>query len=131
MNITDYAKQLLLKTDFVDCYGRNIGLDYETILELIRARFPNARTTKRSLRFILYQIDKSARLPARRRSRKILRKEFIRALLLDPAGISHASIRSRARRKFPDVPGAITSAILAAHERALTKERFELPERRK
>lgn len=131
--IKEYAVFLLVKTDFVDCYGRNIGFDYETILAKIKREFPHARTTKRALRYVLYGIDRKVRLPARHRSRKILAREFARALLLEinESGVGHSfeTIRLRTRAKFRSAP-TISIRTLKSFTDTLAKEKIKLPEKR-
>jgi hypothetical protein len=131
--IKEYAVFLLVKTDFVDCYGRNIGHDYETILAKIKREFPHARTTKRALRYVLYGIDQKVRLPARHRSRKILAREFARALLTQTdesgVGFSFDTIRLRTRSRFRGAP-ALSIRTLKSFTETLIREKIKLPERR-
>lgn len=132
--IKDYAVFLLVKTDFVDCYGRNIGHDYDTILAKIRREFPQARTTKRALRYVLYGIDQKVRLPARHRSRKILARVYARALLLEVdgssgLGLSFDTIRKRTRAKFRGAPD-LTVRTLKSFVETLIKDKIKVPEKR-
>lgn len=103
--IKQYAEHLLTKTDYVDCWGRSVGLDYLTILSLIRRYFPEGRTSIRSLRAYLYTLDSSTRLPVRRRSHKILAREYARALLLesnpDGTGLALKVVSDTVKKKFP------------------------------
>lgn len=131
-HISDYAKHLLTKTDFVDCYGRNVGLDYQTILELIKEEFPKARTTKRALRHILYYcLDRSVRMPARYRSRKILAREYAKARLLrrNERGLGRRidKIKEDVRQKFPEVE--MPEERLRSMAASLKRSGFPLPER--
>lgn len=129
--IKEYAQLLLVKVDFVDAYGRNIGYDYERILEKIKLEFPRARTTKRALRHILYYgLDRSVRLPARLRSRKVLAREYAKMLLTkseDGVGFSHKNIQDRAYSKFKAVA---TLAAIRRAEVSLRNQRIALPEKR-
>lgn len=133
--IKDYAQHLLLLADFIDCYGRRVGLHYDVILALIRVEFPRSRTTKRALRYILhYQLDRAARLPARHRSRRILSREYARSLLLhcDPKGhgFGYVAIKQKTSRKFPQTP-AISTRTLKSWEEALKREGIWLPTERR
>jgi len=108
--IKTFAHELLVRVDFVDCYGRPIGLDYDTILASIRREFPKSRTTKNALRYIYNNLDRnSIRLPARHRSRKILAREYIKALILHPDALTFIRIYHRVRRKFRDTPPEVRS----------------------
>jgi hypothetical protein len=132
--IKEYAQHLLLFTDFVDCYGRRVGLHYDVILERIRREFPRSRTTKRALRYILhYQLDRAARLPARHRSRRILSREYARSLLVycdsQGVGLSLSRISRKKRDKFPFTP-SISARTLQSWEDALKRENIAMPERR-
>lgn len=125
--IKDYAQRLLLEADFVDAYGRNVGFDYETILRMIKAEFPEARTTKQALRYVLYTIDPKLRLPARHRSRRVLGREYARSLLLKKW--SYQKIQAETHKKFSDAP-YITTATLRSFEEALRRERITVPKRK-
>lgn len=131
--IKEYAVFLLVKTDFVDCYGRNIGLEYETILARIKRMFPHARTTKRALRYVLYGIDRKVRLPARHRSRKILAREYARALLLQAdksgVGLSFDTINASMRTKFRGAP-TLSIRTLKSFCDALAREKIATPKER-
>lgn len=132
--IKDYAEHLLLLTDFTDCYGRRVGLHYDVILARIKRMFPSSRTSMRALRYILhYQIDRAARLPARHRSRKILAREYAKAMLLQRdshgVGVSLKTIQMSAIRKFPHTP-IISLRTLQSWSDRLPREGISLPERR-
>lgn len=128
--IKAFAHDLITRTDFVDCYGRNVGLDYATILVMIRAEFPRARTTMRALRRILDNIDRnSIRLPVRRRSRKILAEEYTKALLLGPTE-THRGILKKVCVKFGDAPSEVRNLHHIRYiERQLVKGGFKVPAR--
>jgi hypothetical protein len=121
------AQDLLARVDFVDCFGRPVGLDYDTILATIRREFPSSRTTKNALRYIYNNLDRnSIRLPARHRSRKILCKEYTRALLLQ-SDLTYDMIRKRVARKFGDAPIECRSLHrIIQLERQLTREGFKV-----
>lgn len=126
------SQALLLKVDFVDCYGRNVGLGYAEILARIKKEFPSARTTMGALRYVLYSIDPQTRLPARHRSRKILAREFARSLLMQRdargMGLPLRIISDRTKRKFSDAP-RISTRALKNFSHALTREGMKVPER--
>lgn len=129
--IRSYAEHLLTKTDFVDCHGRRVGLDYPTILGMIRKRFPRGHTSIRSLRQNVYTLDPATRLPVRRKSRKLLAREYARTLLMqrdsDGRGLPLASISRKVKAKFRDTP-FITRTQLALMLPALRREfRSRLP----
>jgi hypothetical protein len=92
---------------------------------------PTAATsvsTKGSLRFVLYRIDPAQRLPARRRSRKKLARDYARALLTRPEGMPYRVILFAVSEKFPGTP-PLTTATLARWEAQLVRERIKIPER--
>lgn len=129
--IKEYAEHLLTKTDFVDCYGRNIGLDYDTIIAKIKAEFPRAKTTKRALRFVLYTIDRTVRMPARYRSHKVLSVEYARSLLLvtkHGVGLSFNAIDHRVHRKFPGF--FVSHSRLQKLATAMKRKGMKVPETR-
>jgi hypothetical protein len=130
--IKAFSQSLLLKVDFVDCYGRNVGLSYAEILARIKEEFPKARTTKGALRYVLYSIDRETRLPSRHRSRKILAREFARSLLIykdaQGMGLPLRIISNRTKRRFPDVP-RISVRMLTNLGNALDREGLIVPER--
>jgi hypothetical protein len=131
--IKAFATAKLLETDYVDCWGRNVGLDYDTILKQIKEEFPKARTSMRALRLILYSIDGNVRLPVRRRSRRILAKEYARALLLqrdsNGSGVTFLKISNAVKRKFPDVPKLSVHRLtfIALH---MSRAKFKVPANR-
>lgn len=128
--IKAFSQALLLKVDFVDCYGRNIGLGYADILSRIKTEFPKSRTTMGALRYVLYSIDRQTRLPARHRSRKILAREFARSLLMQRdargMGLPLKNISNRTKRKFADVP-RISVRTLNNFANALDREGLKVP----
>jgi len=134
--IRAFSQHLLLKVDFVDCYGRNIGLGYAAILERIKAEFPKARATMGALRYELYFMRRGTndvRLPARCRTRlgsdKILSREFARSLLMQRdefgVGLPLRIISDRTQRKFSRVPIRTLSRLA----NAMVREGLKVPER--
>jgi hypothetical protein len=108
--IKAYANELLTKVSFTDIYGRHVGFDYLYILSLIKSKFPNSGITIRVLRWAAYELnrDDTVRVPARRHSRRLLARDFTRALLMetDPEtnlGLSNRAIGDRVRSKFPEI----------------------------
>lgn len=129
--IKEYATELLLSVSFIDIYGRKVGIDYATILAHIRTKFPSSttspsHTTLKELQKIAYALNATGvPLPARRRSRKILVRDFIRSQLV--AGKSYQAIRAAARRRFPGVPLPASLDMVRAH---LVRARLLPPKQR-
>lgn len=106
--VKQYAQELLVRVNYVDAFRRNVGLDYRAILVLLKREFPKSNTTVKELQKIAYSMNgANVRLPVRRRSRRILARDFARALLLfkDEAGqgLSYQVIASRVKARFPDI----------------------------
>jgi hypothetical protein len=115
--VKEYATTLLLTVNYVDIYGRNVGLDYATILSRIKAKFPMSSLTLKELQKTAYTLNGSGtRLPARRRSRKILARDFIRSRLI--AGDTFDKIKSMTRYRFPGVPMPVLEWVRAHLVRA-------------
>jgi hypothetical protein len=125
MTIKRFAHDYFMRVSFVDIYGRNIGYDYDFILAEIRATFPGARTSRRWLQDMAYVLNRSAKLPVRRRSRRALSEDFAMALLLRP--IRYVSICNAVRNKFPDHVQTLKS--LRSLEGRLKNRGFVVPER--
>lgn len=135
------AEALLLQVSYVDIYGRNVGLTYKTILKKLHEGFPNGspnwpgfRTSLRSLQMVAYALNGSDRkMPVRRRSLKVLARDFARTLLLKTddtgTGLSYVSIARRTKSKFPEYP-YLSAEQLAGLELYLAKQ-FKLPPRPK
>ncbi len=105
--IGEYARSLLLATNYVDIYGRKVGLDYATILDRIKLRFPQTRISLKWLQKMGYEMNASGTpLPARRRSRSILARDFVRAQISSnqplTSGRLYTILRSL-RARFPGV----------------------------
>lgn len=106
--ITEEAEALLTEVSYVDLWGREVGLTYTAILARLHADFPKARTSLGSLRKIAYALNGSKqRMPVRRRSAKILARDYARALLVQEdqgVGLPFGRISRRVRQKFPMHP---------------------------
>lgn len=102
------VEQLLTAVSFVDIYGRPIGYDYAAIVKMIKRDFPHSRISVKVLKdWYTYRMQgEGKRLPVRRKSRKVLVRDYTRTLLLqnkDDLGLSLRSIKDRVRKKFPGV----------------------------
>lgn len=138
--IKDAADDLLMQVSYVDVYGRNVGLTYSVILKRLHELFPNGspnwpgyRTSLGSLRKMAYAINgSSSKMPVRRRSTRILARDYARALLVEinkKTGTGHSlkAISRRVKKKFPDYP-IIPGRQLNSLARYL-EPRFKLPPR--
>jgi hypothetical protein len=103
LTIKKFAHEYFVKVNFVDIYGRNIGHDYSFILDRIKEQFPEARTSRRWLQDMAYILNRSERLPVRRRSRRTVAEDYAKALLLRWNGRRvHNAVSSEVRKKFPE-----------------------------
>jgi hypothetical protein len=125
--IKDFAREYFLRVNFVDIYGRNVGYDYDFILAAIKEQFPKARTSKRWLRMMAYELTGTVRMPMRRRSRRALAESFAMSLLTKPTRLSLGGIRVDVKHRFPDQ--SVTYADLRKLERALRALNFTVPPR--
>lgn len=106
--LTEAAEALLMATSYTDVYGRNVGLTYKAILFKLRHDFPKSRTSLGSLRKIAYALNGSKqRMPVRRRSPRVLARDYARALLVavDPktgTGYKLRTISRKVKQKFPE-----------------------------
>lgn len=131
--IKDFARNYFTQVNYVDVFGRNIGFDYEHILAAIRAKFPNAKTSKRWLRMMAYELNGVVPMPARRRSRRALAEEFAMSLLVrrvrgsDTRGMRFDHIVRIVREKFPDQ--VLKASDLRRLESRLRGLGFYVPER--
>ena len=103
--IKEFACDFFVKVNYVDIYGRNIGYDYEYILTEIKKKFPEAKTSKRWLRMMAYELNNTIRIPARRRSRRALAEGYAEVLLLRPTRVgdkAYSNITQDVRRKFEE-----------------------------
>jgi hypothetical protein len=137
--IREAAEALLSQVSYVDVYGRNVGLTYKIILNKLHEVFPNGslnwpayRTSLRSLQMVAYALNGSdMKMPVRRRSSKVLARDFARALLVkrdkDGNGLSYVSIARQVKRKFPDY--AYLSAEQLGGLALYLSKQFKLPPR--
>lgn len=105
--VKQYAQELLVRVNYVDAFNRNVGFDYRYILVMLKKEFPRSNTTIKELQKIAYSMNgTNVRLPVRRRSRRILARDFARALLIatdeSGQGLSYQVIASRVKARFPD-----------------------------
>jgi hypothetical protein len=133
--IKEAAEYLLMQENYVDVYGRRVGLTYAAILKKLHADFPEGsknwpgvKTSLRSLQMVAYALNGSQQqMPVRRRSTKVLARDYARALLLQPEGHSHKTISRMVRRKFPDYP-SLTAGQIVGLAQHLAKQ-FKIPPR--
>lgn len=101
--IKQFAHEYFTRVNFVNVYGRNVGFDYDFILEEIHRTFPAARTSKTWLRLMAYEIAGTVRMPMRRRTRRGLAEDFAMSLLVRRAGKhAHHDVVKLTHKKFPD-----------------------------
>ncbi len=125
--IKQFARDHFVKVNFIDIYGRSVGLDYNFILASIKARYPNARTSRRWLQDMAYLLQRTEKMPDRRRLNKNLVDAYTMTVLRVEPGISFSAARKRVRRKFPDhVPNY---EALRRLERKLRRLGFTVPAR--
>jgi hypothetical protein len=134
--IKEAQEDLLMQVSYVDVYGRRVGLTYKTILRKLHEIFPKGsknwpgyRTSLRSLQMVAYALNGSElQMPVRRRSPKVLARDYARSLLVDPAGHSFRIIAKKVKTKFPEY-GRLTAEQLTGLSLHLTKQKFKLPPR--
>ncbi len=137
--VKEAAEALLLQVSYVDIYGRKVGLTYKAILKKLHESFPNGspnwpkyRTSLRSLQMVAYALNGSdKKMPVRRRSSKVLARDFARVLLLktdeNGKGLSYVSIARQVKRKFPEYD-YLSAEQLGGLALYLSKQ-FKLPPR--
>lgn len=129
--IKQLANEMFKTTNYVDIHGRPVGYDYEFILAEIKARFPSARTSKRWLRKMAYELTGTVRMPMRRRSRRALAEGYAMTVLLrrrpDGLGIIEKSVARAVIEKFPDQP--VTFKTLRRLENHLRFLKIDVPVR--
>jgi hypothetical protein len=137
--IKEAAEDLLLQVSYVDIYGRKVGLTYKAILDKLHDGFPNGsrnwpafRTSLRSLQMVAYAMNGSDKqMPVRRRSSKVLARDYARALLLNVdengKGLRYSSIARKVKHKFPEYT-YLSAEQLAGLALYLSKQ-FKLPPR--
>jgi hypothetical protein len=127
LTIKRFAHDYFVRVNYVDIYGRKVGYDYEHILTELKKKFPTAKTSKRWLRMMAYELNGTTRMPVRRRSRRALAEGYAMTLLLSTPALNFNSIRCRVYRKFPDTtPSLADLKRLEGHLRFL---KFTVPAR--
>jgi hypothetical protein len=129
-----------MQVSYVDVYGRRVGLTYRAILKKLHESFPNGsanwpayRTSLRSLQMVAYALNGSrCQMPVRRRSSKVLARDYARSLLLiaDEVGLGYSfkQIARIVRRKFPEY-SMLSAEQLTGLSLYLSKQKFNLPHR--
>jgi hypothetical protein len=140
--IKEAAEDLLMQVSYVDVYGRNVGLTYRAILKKLHESFPQGsknwpglKTSLRSLQMIAYALNGSrCKMPVRRRSSKVLARDYARALLVEVAddhytgyGYSFKQIARKVKAKFPEYD-SLSAEQLTGLSLHLSKH-FKLPPR--
>lgn len=133
--IKDAAEYLLMQVNYTDVYGRRVGLTYAAILKKLHEDFPKGsknwpgvKTSLRSLQMVAYALNGSQQqMPVRRRSTKVLARDYARALLLDPRGFSHKTISRKVKLKFPEY-ASLTAGQMIGLAQHLAKQ-FKIPPR--
>lgn len=130
--VKQYAQELLLRVNYVDASGRNVGFDYLHILALLKKEFPNSNTTIKELQKIAYSMNSTIRMPVRRRSRRILARDFARSLLIAKddtgQGLSYQTISRRVKARFAGTP-AMTVCQVRSTAGHLSRAGIALPQR--
>ena len=138
--IKETAEALLMQVSYVDVYGRKVGLTYRAILKKLHEGFPNGspnwpayRTSLRSLQMVAYALNGSqCQMPVRRRSSKVLARDYARALLLiaDEVGLGYSfkQIARMVKRKFPEY-SMLSAEQLTGLSLYLSRQKFNLPPR--
>jgi hypothetical protein len=122
-----------LRTSYVDIYSRNVGFDYHFILRKLNEVFPGSKTTLKELQKLAYFMNGSGlRLPVRRRSLRVLSRDYVRVLLTwrdkNGSGFSYQRISYQARQKFPGA-AEFTLRQIRSTAGQLTRKGIELPNR--
>lgn len=129
--IKEWANDYFVRVNYIDIYGRNVGYDYDFILAKLKEKFPKARTSGRWLRKMAYDLNGSVKLPVRRRSRKILARDFAMSLLIkvmpNGMGVKYTHVVDKTHRKFPDRTVPIEEVLKL--ERRLRYLNFHVPPR--
>lgn len=133
--IKEAAEDLLMQVSYVDVYGRNVGLTYRAILKRLHDNFPagsknwpGLKTSLRSLQMIAYALNGSrCKMPVRRRSSKVLARDYARVLLVDTAGYSFKQIARKVKVKFPEYD-TLSHEQMTGLSQHLSKH-FKLPPR--
>jgi len=130
--IKDFAREYFTRINYVDIFGRGVGFDYEHILAEIKQQFPAARTSKRWLRMMAYELNGVVHMPARRRSRRALAEEYAMTVLLRTKrdgvrGMRYDHVGDAVRKKFPDQP--LGAPEFRRLETRLRNLKFTVPDR--
>lgn len=130
--IKQLAHDYFTRVNYVDIYGRNVGFDYDYILAEIKKEFPAAKTSKRWLRMMAYELNGSVRMPMRRRARRGLAEGYAMTLLLKTIrggviGSRLDNIVTAVRAKFPEQKFSLDD--LRRLERHLKFQKFTVPPR--
>jgi hypothetical protein len=126
--IKKLAHEYFVKVSFVDIYGRNIGYDYNFILDRIKEQFPNARTSRRWVQDMAYILNRSEKLPVRRHSSRTTAEDYAKALLLKRSGRkAYSHITGAVKERFPDQH--FSADHLRQLDRWLRNKGFTIPAR--
>lgn len=123
-----FACEYFQRVNYIDIYGRKVGYDYAFILAEIMKQFPSAKTSKKWLRRMAYEVKTTARMPVRRHSRRALAEGYAMAMLLRRSGRhAHGNIVKSVRQKFPDQH--VPKVRLRSLDRWLANNGFPIPPR--
>ena len=126
--IKKFAHDYFTRVHFIDIYGRNVGYDYEHILAELRKEFPRAKTSKRWLRKMAYELNGLVRMPMRRRSRRALAESYAEVLLLRRRGKSvYGGVTTEVKKQFPEQH--LSAPDLRRLESSLRYRKFAVPPR--
>jgi hypothetical protein len=128
ITIKSFANDYFTRVSFVDIHGRNIGYDYDHILNEIKIKFPKARTSRHWLQKMAYTLNREMRLPVRRRSRVALAEEYAKTLLLRRTDADvYSKVAYLVHKKFPDQ--RVPPSRLRSLEVGLCNHGFPIPPR--
>ena len=127
--IKEFACEYFTRVNYVDIYGREVGFEYDFILAEIKRHFPKAKTSKRWLRMMAYELNGTTRMPARIRSRRILAEGYAMVLLLRRSGRRsvYMTVTRDVKLKFPDQH--VPASRLRSLEVRLRNLKFTVPPR--
>jgi hypothetical protein len=126
--IKKFARDYFTRVNFVDIYGRRVGFDYEHILAELRKEFPKAKTSKRWLRMMAYELNGVVRMPMRRRSRRALAESYAEVLLLRRnSSRVYSDVSREVKKKFPDQH--FSTVDLRRLDSSLRYRKFPVPPR--
>lgn len=128
LTIKKFANEQFVKVNFVDIYGRNIGHDYNFILDKIKEQFPNARTSRHWVRCMASELNTHEKLPIRGRLSNVTAQAYAMTLLLRRSGkYAHKGIVRSVKRGFPTRP--VNLATLRSLDQRLRNLGFAVPPR--